>query len=305
MRQMMILFAFATAATAFAQPTAASSAATVQAAPTADTMIERPRFTVETIGSGPDVILIPGLASPRSVWQLTVEQLRGRFRLHIVQIRGFGDAPGINAEGPLFEPFIADLTAYIREASLTRPAMIGHSMGGLTAAIIAAREPDLLGRILIEDSLPFIGLIFSPAATVDAVRPQAQAMLPALLAMGQQPADERTLQTMSATDAGRAQVAAWAAQSDYRVTARVFHDVLLTDIRPDLSRIVIPATLLYPYDSVVGPEAMVDALYSNAYSGLNGLRLVKIPASRHFIMLDQPARFAAEVEIFLEGHGGR
>lgn len=301
-----ILLAFALVATASANPAVASPVGSLAIADAADaqTVIEPQRFTVEVIGSGPDVILIPGLASPRSVWQPTVEQLRGRFRLHIVQIRGFGDAPGINAEGPVLEPFIADLTTYIREADLTRPAVIGHSMGGLSAAIVAAREPDLLGRILIEDSLPFIGLIFSPAATVDAVRPQAEALLPAMLAMGQRPADERTLQTMSATEGGRAQVAAWGAQSDYRVTARVFHDVLLTDIRPDLSRITIPATLLYPYDSIVGPESVVDELYTNAYTGLNGLRLVKIPASRHFIMLDQPTRFAAEVETFLEGHGG-
>lgn len=295
----LFMFALIAATLAALQPGAASAqtaqdSAVPQTAPA--------RFTVEVTGSGPDVILIPGLASPRAVWLPTIEQLRHRYRVHAVQIRGFGDAPGANAEGPVFEPFVAELTDYIRHAQLNRPAVIGHSMGGLTAATIAARNPDLLGRVLIEDSLPFIGLLFSPAATVEAIRPQAEAMLPAMLAMGQQPTDVRTLQAMSISDAGRTQVAAWSATADYRVTARAFHDVLLTDIRSELARIRIPVTILYPQDDAVAPAAATTALYTNAYAGLGHARLVMVGQSRHFIMLDQPARFAGEIETFLQGH---
>lgn len=268
--------------------------------------VDRARFTVDVIGKGPDVILIPGLASPRAVWEPTVQQLKDRYRLHLVQIRGFGDKAGANAKGPVLEPFVEEVAGYIRDSGLKKPAVIGHSMGGLTAAMIAARYPDLLGRVLIEDSLPFIGLIFSPMATVDAVRPQADALLKAALAAGpqaQQP-DDPTLATMSATEAGHRQVMAWSARADHRVTAQVFHDVLLTDIRPDLGKITTQVTVLYPYDPVVGPVDYVDALYSGAYKGLRGVSLQRIDASRHFIMLDQPERFAAAVDAFLQGYGG-
>ncbi|WP_430386886.1 alpha/beta fold hydrolase [Blastomonas fulva] len=283
-----------------------SAHATPAAAAATSAPVERTRLTVTVVGSGPDIILIPGLASPRAVWDRTVEQLKARYRLHLVQIRGFGDDAGANASGPVLDPFVDDVAGYIREAGLTRPAVIGHSMGGLTAAMIAARYPDLLGRVLIEDSLPFIGLIFSPMATVDAVRPQADALLKAALAKGPQPPSPQdpTLAIMSATEAGRAQVMAWSATADHRVTAQVFHDVLLTDIRPDLGRITTPVTVLYPYDPVVGPVEYVDALYAGAYKGLRGANLQRIDASRHFIMLDQPERFAAAVDDFLQGYGG-
>lgn len=268
--------------------------------------VQRARLTVQVVGKGPDVILIPGLASPRAVWDQTVDQLKGRYSLHLVQVRGFGDEAGANASGPVLAPLVDDLAGYIRDAGLKKPAVIGHSMGGLTAAIIAARHPDLLGRVLIEDSLPFIGLIFSPMATVDSVRSQADALLKAALAAGQQPPNPANpmLATMSATDTGRAQVAAWSGTADYRVSAQAFHDVLLTDIRPELARITVPVTVLYPHDTVVGPVAMVDALYGNAYQGLTGVTLKRIDNSRHFIMLDQPEAFAQAVEAFLQDYGG-
>ena len=51
------------------------------------------RFSVEVVGQGPDVILIPGLMSPRSVWDAQVEALQGDFRLHLVEVAGFGTTP--------------------------------------------------------------------------------------------------------------------------------------------------------------------------------------------------------------------
>ena len=57
---------------------------------------QSPRIVVETRGSGPDLILIPGLASTSAVWTRTAARLPDR-RLHLVSVRGFGDlAAGAN-----------------------------------------------------------------------------------------------------------------------------------------------------------------------------------------------------------------
>ena len=250
-----------------------------------------------------DVILIPGLSSPRAVWEPTVAALAGCYRIHSIQIRGFGDDAGINATGPVLDAFITELADYIDDEIVGkgrgRPAIIGHSMGGLSAAMIAARYPLLVDRILIQDSLPFIGLLYSPYATVDAVRPQAAKMRDAGLAAGKQPATEDVLQRMSATPDGRAQVAKWSDSADNHVSMQVFYDVLTTDIRPELPAIKASVTVLYPYDTIVGPVEQVDALYTNAYKGVGALTMRRVDNSRHFIMIDQPAVFAEEVAAFL------
>ena len=59
------------------------------------------RFTVEVTGTGPNVILIPGLSAGRNVWAAMVRAVPG-FRYHLIQVAGFaGDPARGNARGPV------------------------------------------------------------------------------------------------------------------------------------------------------------------------------------------------------------
>ncbi|MFC0101833.1 alpha/beta fold hydrolase [Sphingopyxis terrae] len=267
-------------------------------------LLEGKRITVEAEGDGPDVVLIPGLSSPRAVWAPTAERLKATHRLHLVEVRGFGgDAPGPNAEGPILEPMMREIADYIDDCIVDQgrpaPAIIGHSLGGLTAMMIAARAPKEVGRLMVVDSLPFFGMLFGSTATVAGVEPQAAAMQKMLAARDSAEADDRTLQMMSATDAGRAQVKAWTRAANAKVAAQLMYDDMTTDLRPELGAIASPFTMLYPLDASVMPEAMVDGLYKGAFTAARTVKLKRIDGSRHFIMLDQPEAFAAAVDEFL------
>ncbi len=267
-------------------------------------LLEGKRIMVEVEGDGPDVVLIPGLSSPRAVWAPTAERLKTRHRLHLVEVRGFGgDAPGLNAEGPILEPMMREIADYIDDCIVDQgrpaPAVIGHSLGGLTAMMIAARAPKEVGRLMVVDCLPFFGMLFGPTATVASVEPQAAAMQTMLAARDSAEADERTLQMMSATDAGRAQVKAWTQAANAKVAAQLMYDDMTTDLRPELGAIAAPFTMLYPLDASAMPEAMVDGLYKGAFATAKTVTLKRIDGSRHFIMLDQPEAFADAVDKFL------
>lgn len=267
-------------------------------------LLEGKRITVEVEGDGPDVVLIPGLSSPRAVWAPTAERLKATHRLHLVEVRGFGgDAPGPNTQGPILEPMMREIADYIDDCIVDQgrpaPAVIGHSLGGLTAMMIAARAPRVVGRLMVVDSLPFFGMLFGPTATVASVEPQAAAMQTMLAARDSAEADERTLQMMSATDAGRAQVKAWTQAANAKVAAQLMYDDMTTDLRPELGAIAAPFTMLYPLDASAMPEAMVDGLYKGAFAAAKTVTLKRIDGSRHFIMLDQPEAFADAVDEFL------
>lgn len=263
---------------------------------------ERVFMTVR--GRGPDVLLIPGLASSAAVWDQTVDRLDDDHRVHVVQVRGFAGTPaGANAQGPVFEPLVAELARYIRTQGLQRTAVIGHSMGGEAALLLGGRHPELVDRVMAVDALPFFALLMNPAATPETARPQADAVRAALIAISD--TDYRAAQTaglaalVNNPDA-RVRHGAAAAGSDKAVVGTVMHELITTDLRPELVRLVRPPTVLYAYDPAWGvPPSMADGIWTRAYADVKGARLVRVDGARHFLMDDQPERFAAEVEAFL------
>ncbi len=273
---------------------------------------EPTRFSVVTVGKGPDVILIPGLSSPRAVWAATAERLKATHRVHLIQVKGFGEPAGPNASGPVLAPFVDELGAYIADQRLKRPAVIGHSMGGLAALMLAADRPALPGRIMVVDSLPFIGPLFG-ASSVAGIQPQAERMRGMLVGTAAKtspdftapdcpatlPAPAAPQGTMTNSGEGTCLVRYGAVASDLRVVGQAMYDDMVTDLTPRLTDIKVPVTMLYPQDDRLLTAAMAAKIYGDAYAKLPSAKLVPITGSYHFIMQDQPAKFAAELDGFL------
>jgi pimeloyl-ACP methyl ester carboxylesterase len=265
------------------------------------------RISVTVTGKGPDVILIPGLASSAHVWDATVAALAPHYRVHVVQVAGFAGVPaGANASGPVMVPTIEAIHAYIAAHDVKAPAVIGHSLGGLMAMKLAVDHPADVGRLMIVDSLPFYGMMMGPQATVAAADPQAAAMRDRVIKGSQ--ADYAAFEPMIMrnlvkTDGLAAQAATAAAvASDHRVVAQAMYDDFTTDLRPELARITQPVTMLYPWDAATGvPQAAFDQLYTGAFAPLKQAKVQRVDGSFHFIMIDQPAAFETAVEAFLKG----
>jgi pimeloyl-ACP methyl ester carboxylesterase len=291
-----------------AAPVAPAVAApvTTKAVPVAVKAMPAPtRFDVTVVGKGPDVILIPGLASSSHVWDATVAALKGRYRLHVLQVAGFAGTPVRgNASGPILASLVDEVAAYIKAQRLKAPAIIGHSMGGLTAQLVAATYPNLVGRVMIVDALPWYALLFGPSVTPAAVEAQGRAIRDGMIAAGQESYAKGSPSQMarlvkSDNDEAKAAMAAGAA-SNVDAVARAFYDVIITDARPKLPAITAPVTVLYAYDPVMGvPAERMDALYKGAYATVKTLKAQRIDGSFHFIMIDQKPAFLTAVEMFL------
>jgi pimeloyl-ACP methyl ester carboxylesterase len=257
-------------------------------------------------GKGPDVILIPGLSSSRDVYAAEAKLLVSSYRLHLVQVAGFaGEPAGPNATGPILAPVVEQLHQYIVTNKLQHPAVIGHSLGGLLALMLASSHPEDVGKLLIVDSLPFYALVFAPEATVDAVKPQASAMRDQIVAAAPDVYAAMATQTASflvLNPDARKLVAASSIASDRNVMADAMYEDLITDLRPQLASIKTPTTLLYPFDATaVGTDTTkIDAVYTSAYSTMPNLKIQRIDNSRHFIMYDQPGAFDKAVQTFLK-----
>ncbi len=298
-----LLFAFITALTiGFAAFALSAHAEPVRASQTAPFASDR--LSVEVMGTGPDVILIPGLASSREVWRPLATRLAATHRVHLVQLAGFAGEPWVHGDGPFVAPEVEELARYIAEAGLDRPAMIGHSMGGLSGLLLAQTHPDRVGRLMIVDALPFYSALFGPVVTAETARPIAARFAAAMIA-----ADEPTFRSQQAQasrglardPAMRETMVEWSMASERRAVAAALTDVMTTDARPGLAAMTTPVTALYAADADGGaPAAMADALWTREYATLPGVTLVRVDDSRHFVMADQPARFAELVDAFLK-----
>jgi pimeloyl-ACP methyl ester carboxylesterase len=262
------------------------------------------RITVTVRGQGPDVILIPGLASSGAVWDATVAHLEGHYRLHVVQMAGFAGSPArANAQGPVIQPTVDAIDAYIKTNSLKAPKVIGHSLGGLMGLMLANQHPEDVGKLMVVDSLPFYSVLFG-ANDAAAAAPQAAAMRDSILAESQDAyaqGERGFIGSLVKSLDGRKAATGWAVASDKSVVARALYEDMTTDIRPKLHEIKLPVTVLYPWDSAAGfPQAAVDGLYQDSFASLPNKTMVRIDGSFHFIMLDQPGLFAAQVDAFLK-----
>jgi len=262
------------------------------------------RIIVETRGRGPDIIFIPGLGSTGSAWRSTADRLDNRYRVHLVTLRGFGETQiGDNVSGGLAGPAASEIERYIREQRIDRPAVIGHSLGGQIALRVAADMGDRIGRVMVVDSSPFFPSLIDARTTSDQVEPLARLGYQALLLFGDQALKSQV--AAFGVDMGLAGDMVFEGLGlqggDRRVLAQGLYEALTVDLRPRLSEITAPVTVVYGWTpDPDAPRNRLEGLYRYGFEGLpRTARFERIEGAEHQVMIEQPQRFLASVQRFL------
>lgn len=249
----------------------------------------------EVTGSGPDLVLVPGLGSSPAVWDEVKESLVKDYRLHLVHVAGFAGRAAEGDAATLVDRTKAEVIRHLDCQKVETAAYAGHSMGGFLGLMLAADHPERITKVVVVDSLPFFPLIFNPAATAELAAPQAAAMRAQIAAQDDArfaASQRQGVQTLVRNPAYHPQVVDWSLTSDRATFAGAVHALMTTDLRPRLGDIAVPVSVLAaanPY----APRSRVEPLYTAAYAGLEGVKLTIIEDSYHFIMFDQPAAFEA------------
>lgn len=262
-------------------------------------------ISVQELGRGTPVVLIPGLSTPREVWSDIAPALAARHRVLLVQVNGFaGDPAGSNAQAGMLDGIVADLQSYLGSHHVERPAVIGHSLGGLLAMKLALAHPASVGRLMVVDALPFFGTVIDDKATVDSVRPVAATMRSRLIAAADAikaksatPVTKDPGGDLSNTADGRIRIANWSMKADPAAVGEAVYEDMTSDLRTDIARIEVPMSVLYHTGD--DPAGINARTYARDYAAQPKARLKPIAGAAHFIMLDQPKAFAAAVEDFL------
>lgn len=256
---------------------------------------EEPCPPFEVTGTGPDLVLVPGLGSHPETWSLVKESLAKDYRLHLVHVAGFAGRPAKGDPMQVLANTKAEIIRHLDCQKVARAAYAGHSMGGFLGLMLGADHPDRITRVVVVDSLPFFPLIFNPGATLATTARIAEDARIGVLAQDRDSFAEgqrRSALSLVKTPAWQGRVADWSIASDRASFASGIHALMTTDMRPRLGEVKVPVRVIAaanPY----APRARVEPLYRTAYAGTPDMQLTIIDDSFHFIMFDQPAAFEA------------
>lgn len=107
----------------------------------------------EEHGEGEPLVLLHGFGSSTQDWELQVPVFSQRFRVVVIDFRGFGRSS--RTQGPYsVEQFASDTLAVLDHLKIDRFRLLGYSMGGATAFQIGTQMPERLQRLIVVNTLP-------------------------------------------------------------------------------------------------------------------------------------------------------
>lgn len=141
------------------------------------------------------------------------------------------------------------LAAYIQQHQLQKPVLIGHSMGAFLALQLASSYPQLTGKVIAVDGLPYLAPVFSRDSNTSVAQmlPQAKMMQQYYQQMTAAQLAESTKQGMAvqvSSTEHAAIITEMAGQSDPTTVGVVIAELLTTDLRDEVHKIQQPVLLL-------------------------------------------------------------
>lgn len=246
-------------------------------------------LNVEEYGSGePALVFLHYWGGSLRTWSKVIDGLKGSFRCVAYDQRGWGasDAP---AEGYSISDLANDAAALMEAMGIEKYVLVGHSMGGKVAQLVALRKPDgLMGLVLVAPAPP------TPVHFPEPMREQQvhaydsrENVLQAIAFLtARPPAAEIVEQIVEDSLRGSPGAKlAWPTKA------------IAEDISVEVARIAVPTLVL------AGENDRLDSVEQHRREILpriSGSRLEVIAGSGHLSPIDEPEQLAATISRFVE-----
>lgn len=261
-------------------------------------------FDVKISGSGPAIILIPGLASSGEVWEETVVVLSKTNECHVLTLPGFAGQSAIELNAGFLSPMKIEIAKYI--VQLNQPVtLIGHSLGGFLSLQLANEYPDIISKAVIVDSYPFYSGAMNPTATVDMMLPIAKQTKEMILNANEEDFKNQQMASMpimTATESRIPQLVDWSMESNRETVSQSIYELMTTDYRSNLSTLDRPVLVLGAWHSGKDyglTSESVERNFELQYQLAANVQIEMAPTAHHFIMWDNPEWFMTQIQSFI------
>jgi esterase len=249
-------------------------------------------------GVGSPIVILHGLFGSGRNWQAIAKRLAENYHVYTLDLRNHGASPW--ADTMSYHDMAEDVAAFIETHALAPTTVLGHSMGGKVAMVLALSQPALLRRVVVAD--------IAPVTYAHSFLPYVQAM--------------QDLDLAGIARRGEADAALRERVSDATTRMLLLQNLVLHDRRFDW-RINLPA-LAGAAGELLGFPEFNGARYEGRALFVHGERsayvapayhavirqlfpraeIVAIADAGHWLHVDQPARFLETVQGFFRSDGG-
>lgn len=243
---------------------------------------------LRTGGDKPTIVLLHGLMTNGACWTPLARTLEKDYDVVMPDARGHGKS-GAPDHGYSYYDFASDVIGLIDALGLATPVLLGHSMGGMTAAVVASQNSKKLQGIILADPT-FLTPQRQREVHESDVAEQHRRIL--------NQSKEDLLAEMRGRHSRRSnEVIELFAEARFQTSIRAFE--VLTPPNPDYMQLI--NTLAVPSLLVVGDVgSVVNLEMAVELASLNQrLEVVQIEEAGHGVPYDQPERFSAVVQTFL------
>jgi pimeloyl-ACP methyl ester carboxylesterase len=248
---------------------------------------------LRTGGCKPPLVLLHGLTGSGACWSPLARALEGEHDVVMPDARGHGSS-STPLHGYRYEDLASDVVGLIQGLGLATPVLLGHSMGGMTAAVVASQLATAIRGVILADPT-----FLNPERQREVYESDAVEQHRQLLSLDK---GEVLAQARVRHAHRRLEFVELVAEARLR-TRMVAFDVL-TPPNPEYHQLV--STIDVPILLVIGDRGAVVSLETaRELQTLNPrLRVEQVQDAGHGLAYDQPERFEAVVRSFLRSVAG-
>lgn len=242
---------------------------------------------LRTGGGKPPLVLLHGLTGSGACWTPLARALEGEYDVVMPDARGHGNSSSpLNGYG--YEEHASDVVGLIQGLGLDAPVLLGHSMGGMTAALAANHLATAIRGVILADPT-FLSPERQREVHDSDVVEQHRRLLGLnkgeVLAQLRLRHPRRSLELIELL-------------AEARLQTRIEAFDVLAPPNPDYQDLV---TAIYvPILLVIGDKGVVSLETARTLQSLNPrLRVEQMPDVGHGLPYDQPDGFEAVVRSFL------
>ncbi len=275
-------------------------------------------FGVKIYGQGKPMILIPGLnGDGPATYATTVAHFKDHYKCYVITLAGFAGQPASQRDSELLKGQRDELICYVKEQHLNKPVLVGFSFGGVLALWMETTAPDLFGKLVGIDGVPFEDAIEKPNLNIDSLRDTIRqdydyirTFTPQQMAhrdsVRHSPKNEKAafefLKSMISDTTQIQQVMDWDRATNLKASWLMQYEMETLDMRDDVAKIQSPILVLgswIGWDSLKTKE-LVEAAYKKQFAKAKNCKIVFSEQGKHFLMWNDYNWYIHEIDNFLK-----